>query len=349
MIRFGTLAFNEEEKKAIEDLINAKEPQLSMGKKVAEFEKKFADWLGVKHAVMVNSGTSALIVALEAYNNLYSHGPLLTTSLTYPADWNALRVTNTPYEIADVCSDLVFHEDDQTECLAVHLLGKPCRVNAIIEDTAEAMGSTLKGKKLGSFGLMSTFSFYVAHQINTIEGGMVATNNDKLYEVCRSIRDNGRTCTCPICTLKSSGACSKRQKETLSCERRWETSISRGYNFKPLDIQGALGVVKMKTIDENCKRRNEIFLRYSEAFKGFKQEEDEFIVSIAYPLKVKRPLEAVAKLEKDGIECRGMFPAYSRIFRNAYKIERSHILLPLHQEMTDKDVDFVIEKAKLCQ
>jgi dTDP-4-amino-4,6-dideoxygalactose transaminase len=348
MIRFGSLNFGDEERNAIIDLVSQKEPQLTMGKQVATFEKKFAEWLGVAHAVMVNSGTSALTLALQAYNSGISHGPLTTTALTYPADWNALRTTNTPFDIQDVENDFVIHQKNPIECLGVHLLGKPCRVNAVIEDVAEALGSKINGRKLGSFGLLSCFSLYVAHAINTIEGGIVATNNDALNEILRSLRDNGRICTCPVCSLKSTGTCYKRS-ETFSVERRWETGTHLGYNFKPTDIQGTLGVIKMKHIDEICKRRNEIFLRYSDAFKNFVQLPDEYIVSIAYPLEVKDPLKAVVKLEKDGIECRGMFPAYSKMQPNAYRIERTHILLPLQQDMTDKDVDFVIEKAKACQ
>jgi dTDP-4-amino-4,6-dideoxygalactose transaminase len=349
MIRFGSLDFHDEEKQAIEDVISQKEPQLTMGKKVYEFEQSFAKWLGVKHAVMVNSGTSALMVALQADNEVGGHD-LITSALTYPADWNALRTTSTPFNVQDVGNDLVVHENKHSvkDHLAVHLLGKPCRVNAIIEDCAEALGSSINGKKLGSFGLLSVFSLYVAHAINTIEGGMVATNNDKLYDICRSLRDNGRICTCPVCTLKSTGVCTKRYSSE-SIERRWEVGTSVGYNYKPTEIQGALGLVKMKHVDEICKRRNEIFLRYSDAFKNFKQESDEYIVSIAYPVEVKDPQKTIAKLEKDGIECRGMFPAYSSFQKNAYRINQTHILLPLQQEMTDKDVDYVIESVKKCQ
>lgn len=345
LIRFGTLDFKNEERKAIQDLISVPDPQLTMGRKVHEFETLFANWIGSKYSVMVNSGTSALITAIKAYRPK----SLYTSALTYCATWNAI-INEVPMYLEDVGNDFVVHcdpvEHGYLDHMIVHLFGKPCRYGIGIEDASEAIGSKLQGKKLGTLDDIGCFSFYVAHQINTIEGGMVVTNNKDLYEKCLSIRDNGRICICPICTLKTKGICSKKFSEDF-IERRWEQNGS-GFNFKPTEFQGALGVVKMSKIDSICKRRHEIFESYANAFGTLKEEDDEYIVPLAYPIKVKDPQKALEYLLDKGIECRGMFPAFSKCYPNAYRLSQSHIMIPSHQDISDDEVDYIIKMVKQC-
>jgi CDP-4-dehydro-6-deoxyglucose reductase, E1 len=359
MIRFGCLDFGPEEREAIVDLISPKDPQLTMGKRVYEFERSFAEWLGSKYAVMVNSGTSALLTALQGLkinNRIEGVGNTIqTTALTYCADWNALTLSGLSWAPRDVGDDFVLHLDtydpaldSYRDFLSVDLLGKPCRLTNLIDDASEAVGSKLQHKKMGTHALCGTFSFYVAHIINTIEGGMVVTDDDELYRSFLSIRDNGRICTCPVCTLKTSGKCFKRTNSVLSIERRWETQTN-GYNFKPTEIQGALGLVKMSKIDMICKRRHDIYKRYFEEFHEMAEESDEYIVPLAYPVKVKDPAKALAYMEKQGVECRGMFPAFSKSYHNAYRISQEYILIPAHQELSDNDVEFIISQVKKCQ
>ena len=358
MIRFGCIDFGPNEREAIIDLIGPSDPQLTMGKRVYDFERSFAKWLGSKYAVMVNSGTSALLTALHGLRinqNIEGVGKVIqTTSLTYCADWNALSLSGLSWEPRDVGDDFVMHLDDYDpaldscrDFLSVDLLGKPCRVTNLIDDASEAVGSKLQNRKMGTHALCGTFSFYVAHIINTIEGGMVVTDDNELYETFLSIRDNGRVCTCPVCTLKTQGKCSKRTNSS-SIERRWETQHTGG-NYKPTEIQGALGLVKMSKIDMICKRRHDIYKRYFEEFKEMAEESDEYIVPLAYPVKVKDPTKTLAYMEKQGVECRGMFPAYSAAYKNAYRISQSYILVPAHQELSDNDVEFIINSVKTCQ
>jgi len=353
MIRFGTLDWGIEEKKAIEDLVSPENPQLSMGKKVYEFERKFAEWLGTDYAVMVNSGTSALITAIKTMQTHNMINELHTTALTYTADWNALDVCNVPYIPHDVGNDFVVHanlndvEDFYSDWLSVDLLGKPCRIGNDIDDASEALGSELKGTKMGANALIGTFSFYVAHQITTIEGGMVVTDDKTLYETMLSIRDNGRICTCSPCTLKTTGICQKRSR-SQAIERRWETK-TQGYNFKPTEFQGALGLVKMTKIDKICQRRHEIFKWYEAELGDLKEESDEYIVPLAYPVKVDHAPTALEIMEKQDIECRGMFPAYSSVYNNAYRISQEYILIPSHQDLSDEDIQSIIENVNQCR
>lgn len=365
MIRFGTLDYTDKERNALSDLINQKDPQLSMGKNVHLFEMTFARWLGSKYAVLMNSGTSALMAALQSVKDYYegAYTPIkrvATTALTYPANWNTIKYCGLKPYIEDVTDQYVVDYgkskvlcDEDTALMAVNLLGKPChgidRLPPEIEDSCEALGSSLNGKKLGTFGDCGVFSFYVSHQISTIEGGMVVTDNPVMYENLLSARDNGRLCVCPVCTLKFEGRCNKRFATEVSHEKRWETGTVLGGNFKPTEIQGALGCVKMESIDENINARNKIFLKYSEEFNTLKQEKGEFIVPIAYPVEVKNPQKACERLERVGIEARGMFPSYAMKYKNATKLSSTNILIPLHHKLSDEDVEFVIEQVKLCQ
>jgi dTDP-4-amino-4,6-dideoxygalactose transaminase len=342
MIRFGTVDFGEKERNAIMDLMSIADPMLTLGARVHEFERKFAGWIGSKYAVMVNSGTSALITAILAYDE-----PVLATAaLTYCATWNAIKLANKMLILQDVGNDFVVH-NGKVPCVAVHLLGKPCRAFNGIEDTSEALGSKIRNKKLGTFAALGTFSFYVAHIITTVEGGMVVTDSKELYEKCLSIRDNGRICVCPECSLKTTGKCLKRLGFN-QIERRWMTR-GLGFNFKPTEFQGVLGLVKMDKIDWICGRRHEIYKIYEEEFHSLPEEPDEFIVPLAYPVQVSDPRQVLARLEVAGIEARGMFPAYSQKFKNAYRISQSYILLPNHQNLSDENVKYIIECVRVCQ
>jgi CDP-6-deoxy-D-xylo-4-hexulose-3-dehydrase len=350
MIRFGTTDFGEKERDAMRGLFADSDPQLTMGKYVYEFERKVADWAGVKYAVMTNSGTSALITALSAYRQTVGRNidEVFVPALTYCATWNSVRASGLKMLVRDVGNDFVLHNHGgcSVSNVAVDLFGKPCRVPSIVEDATEAMGGTLGGKKLGTLGLMGCYSFHVTHVITTIEGGMVVTDNEHLYNACRQIRDNGKICTCPVCQLKVKGACVKNRGE-MNYERRFESNYD-GFGFKPIEVQGLLGCLKMDRIEEITKRRHRIFKMYEEEFSGLGLMElpDEYIVTIAYPLRVANPMKVVGELGRVGIEARGMFPPYSDTFETANSIANSHILLPLHQGLSDDDVDFIIYQTK---
>jgi CDP-4-dehydro-6-deoxyglucose reductase, E1 len=355
-VRFGTADFGKIERNAIRDLVNEKDPQLTMGKYVYEFERKVAQWAGVRYAVMTNSGTSALMTALSAYKQTVKRTTdyIVAPALTYCATWNSVRGAGLDLGIKDVEDDFVMHPYQQeilegistTPKLAVDLFGKPCRVDSVVEDATEAMGGMVGGVKLGTLGLMGCYSFHVTHVINTIEGGMVITDNENLYNACRQIRDNGKICTCPVCSLKTVGKCVKNRGE-MKFERRFETHYD-GFGFKPIEMQGLLGCLKMNRIEEITKRRHKIFKMYEEEFGklGLVELPDEYIVSIAYPLKTKNPMKLVGELERVGIEARGMFPAFDSAYSVANMLSETSVLLPLHQGMSDDDVEFVIYETK---
>jgi len=353
MIRLGTLDWGIAERKAIEELISGDNPILTMGLNVRKFESQFAKWIGCQYGVAVNSGTSAVITALNALKIKYECKDIWTTSLVYPAAWNAIQISQLTPRYVDINSETLNMDPSKIGgpfVLGVHLFGKPLRMDLRndliqVEDAAQALGSKIGNKRVGSFGAMGCFSFYVAHQITTIEGGMVTTNDKELADISRMLRDNGRICNCPICTLKTKGICPKRL--TYDGERRWATDYV-GFNLKPTEFQGVLGLVKMKKINKIVERRHQILQMYNddlESLSLLKEESNEYICPLAYPIYVKHPMEVVNKLAKDNIECRGMFPARGDC-PNAKHISKNSIMVPAHQNLTDEEVHYIIEKIK---
>lgn len=370
MIRLGTTDFGNEERKAIADLISVEDPNLTMGKYTKKFEELFARWVGVKYAIAVNSGTSALIIALKALLE-YIKGScsyVLTTPLTYPATWNSiinsklipvyrdinLNSLNIEIDVDEIFSNERLYYMLQYILLPVHLFGNPIRnikelseVFLLIEDCSQAHGSTINGKKVGSFGIAGCFSFYPAHTITTIEGGMITTNDKDFAEICYSLRDNGRICTCNPCTLKTNGRCKKQRLDDEE-EIRWKTKYY-GFNMKMTEFQAALGVVKMKKIDKICERRHKIMLRYLEEIPNgvFSSDNKVKIVPMAYPIFTKKDKKTtMLRLRSKGIEARGMFIAKDNNYENAVYATKHGLYIPCHQNLTDEQIDYIINVVK---
>ena len=187
-------------------------PRLTNGDKVIEFEKAWSEWLGVKHSVFVNSGTAANELSMLALKHFYPKGgEIIIPPLTWISDVNSVLFAGFDPVFVDInLNNLSFDLDklensitDKTRAIFVtHVLGlnaisdrllKICEDNNIllIEDVCESHGATYNNTKLGSIGFASNFSFYFAHHMSTIEGGMISTNDDHFYQLCRSLRSHG--------------------------------------------------------------------------------------------------------------------------------------------------------------
>ncbi len=358
LIRIGTLDWGPAERDAVTRLVSEPDPKLTLGKYVLQFERECAKWTGVKYGIMVNSGTSALMLALQAVKIKYKSvsADVITTSLTYMATHNAILVNGMNPVFTDIQANSL--NMDLSRCqrsgvfLPVHLFGKPVQGleeledAVIVEDAAQAMGSELKGKKAGALGDIAVYSFFPAHQVCTIEGGMIVTNDKELSEICRALRDNSRVCTCQVCTLKSQGVCERRKQ--YKGEIRWATYDYPGYNVKPMEIQGLLGCLKMTKINEIVRRRHEILRAYNESLQCGMLREDpgEYICPLAYPIHTKNPQEVIIRLEKAGIETRGMYPSRGKNAPNAACASKNTLFLPAHQNLSDQEVEYIIENVK---
>lgn len=270
----------EEVVEAIESMLTS---WVTMGKKVKKFEKLFAKYIGVKYAIMVNSGSSANLLALSTLTNpvikkIKKNDEIITPAVTW---------ATTVFPIINVGAKPVFVDVDPetytldikkvsdaisnktSAIMPVHLLGGACDMNqlqkisklknlSIIEDACEAHGAELTHKKIGSFGDMSTFSFFMSHHITTIEGGIVLTDNEKYYEIAKGLRAFGW-----IRDLKNKNQLAKKYNKID--ERFLFTNI--GFNVRPTEIQGAFGIHQMKKLEKFVKIRRDNAKFWNKKFK----------------------------------------------------------------------------------
>lgn len=320
----------EEVAESVESLLST---WVTMGKKVKQFEEIFANYIGTNYATMVNSGSSANLLALSVLTN-----PLLRSRIKPGEEIITPAVTwaTTVYPIANVNGIPVIVDVDletfniKTEdvekaitektraIMPVHLLGNPCDIKRImeiaeehslfvIEDTCEAYGATINGKKVGSFGDLSTFSFFLSHHITTVEGGMVLTNNEEFFELAKALRAFGW-----IRDLKDKDEIAERYK---NIDKRF-LFVNIGYNFRPTEIQGAFGIHQMKKLEkfieirrENAKYWNDRLSEFSDYLILTKEKPGTRHVWFGYPITVRSEApftkeELVRFLEESKIETR---------------------------------------------
>jgi CDP-6-deoxy-D-xylo-4-hexulose-3-dehydrase len=340
----GDFKIEEEEIKAVNEVL--KSGRISEGKKVREFERNFAQFIGTKHSIAVSSGTTALIAGLSALPyleelNIKTGSKVITTPLTYIATSNSIVLSG--YEPVYVDIDLetfvitpeniralLESIDDPGEyslILPVHLMGYSCDMDEInkiadkydlktFEDSAQAHGTIYKGNKTGSLSLLAAFSFYIAHNIQAGEMGAITTNSKDLNRIVRKIKAHGRACDCLICT-RSTGDCPKitSYQGDDDYDPRF-THDMVGYNFKTMEFQAALGLIQLERADwiinkrqENVKYLNEGLSDYSEILLLPKYSKT--MSYLAYPVVIKKPEITRSKLryelEKRGVETRPLF------------------------------------------
>ena len=342
-----------------------KSNRITEGKVTSEFEHGFSSISGKKYNVAVNSGTSALISALHALkfkNGVNTDSQVITTPTTYIADANAIIHSGlTPAFVdIDIPSLLITPEiikekidkiaDDKGETvsgiLPVHLFGQMCdmpKINRIaksknlfvLEDAAQAHGSMVNGDIAGSFGDVSIFSFYVAHNMVAGEMGVVSSNHQSINKYVKSLKSNGRMCVCDVCK-RSEGKCPYKNK---SQDPRF-THQHIGYNFKTTDLMSSIALAQIKDLDNIItKRKNNVrFLNdmISDVTPMFHLPElpkkSDKISYLAYSMVLKEEYKDTvdiakfrSELERNGIETRPIFPSIPtrqpayRKFKDMYK------------------------------
>lgn len=298
-----------------EEVIEAVESLLStwvtMGKKVSNFESKFADYVGMKEALMVNSGSSANLLALSALssprfdNGIRAGDEVICPAVTWPTSiYPIINVGAKPVLIDVDVESLNLNVKTVEEAItkntkaimAVHLMGNPCEVDKIkqvaddkgihvIEDSCEAHGARIGKKMVGSFGICSTFSFFLSHHISTIEGGMILSNNEDFLDLARSQRAHGW-----IRDMKRSDEIAKKYANIDKRFLFYET----GFNLRPTEIQGAFGIQQLRKLDDFINIRRKIAKYLNKKLNEFKEyfilpEEREGTTHtfFAYPLTLK--------------------------------------------------------------
>ena len=268
------------------------------GRYTSEFEKSISKYLGTRHCLFVNSGSSAnllAVTALKQFYNLKDGDEIITSAVGFPTTVNPIIQNNLVPVLIDAEMDTYNIDvslieksiNDRTKGIVIaHTLGNPFELETILslcekydlflmEDNCDSFGSTYNGQFTGTFGDISTLSFYPAHHITTGEGGAVITNKPKLKKLLESLRDWGRDCYCP-------------PGEDNTCKKRYEWQLGDlpygydhkyiysniGYNLKSSDMQAALGFSQIKKLPEFINKRKENF---NFLYKKF-SELDDFIL-----------------------------------------------------------------------
>ena len=260
---------------------------LTTGRFAAEFEQKFAGWMGVKHCLLVNSGSSANLLALTALTSpklgdtrLKPGDEVITVAAGFPTTVNPIFQNQLVPVFVDIelptynidITQLEAALSERTRAIMIaHTLGNPFNLTAVmnfaqkhdiwvIEDNCDAVGSLYEGKKTGTFGHLATVSFYPAHHLTMGEGGAVLTNDSRLKKIVESFRDWGRDCWC---NPGVDNTCGKRfgwQLGDLPFAYDHKYTYSHvGYNLKLTDMQAAVGLAQLEKLPTFIQKRQENF------------------------------------------------------------------------------------------
>ncbi len=323
--------WDDKEYQAIQNVVES--GVFTMGKHVAEYEKRFADFFGSQYAVMVNSGSSAnlLMVAALFYTQngqlRFKRGdevivPAVSWSTTYfPLQQYGLKVKFVDIDQETFNIDLAKLEDAITEktkaILAVNLLGNPNDFAAIqtmiagtgiivLEDNCESMGAVFDNRQAGTFGLMGTFSSFFSHHISTMEGGCIVTDDEELCHILRCLRAHGWTRDLPDANRVTGRKSGNPFEESFKF-------VLPGYNVRPLEISGAIGIEQLKKLPGFIKNRRVNGAYFQELFArhpGFAiQKEIGHSSWFGFALVIRRETgiqrkDLVSRLMEHGIECR---------------------------------------------
>jgi len=291
----------------VKKFINHKNITLTQSKKVKEFEKKWSRWLGVKYSVFVNSGSSAnyiTISALKIINKNKIKNEIIVPTLTWVSDINSVIMNGFKPVFVDInFSNLSMNVDEilkkiSKKTLAVfitHAQGfnglnnkllqvlKKKKIH-LIEDVCESHGATFKGKRLGNYGLISNFSFYYAHHLTTIEGGMVCTNSKEIYEIVKILRSHGM--------LREANN-KKFERKLINKYKYLSPKFIFMYpslNFRNNEIGAVIGINQLKSLNKNnlLRTRNfKLFLKLLDPNKFFKEFDIVGSSNYAFPVILK--------------------------------------------------------------
>lgn len=403
----GPIFSSEEYMSAVEVLLGG---WLIFGKNAREFELKFSQELGKKFGVLTNSGSSANLLMLAALTsrdkyiqkvlNIKKGDKIITPIVCFPTTLNPILQNGFEPVFVDVSLPSLNPNLDEVEKLLeadkdirgimfAHVLGNPPDMERLmylvnkynlvfLEDTCDALGSTYDGKKLGSFGIMSSCSFFPAHHMTTGEGGFIATDSGKLRKLLASFRDWGRACYCNTAkpgNVIGGTACGNRfgnwlpgAEEALYDHRYVFDEI--GYNLKPLDLQAAIGLKQIDKLEDlhdarklNFRELYNIFEPYSEYFYLPEATDNSDPSWFAFLLTVKESApfsrgDIVSHLEGAKIQTRSYFsgnilyhPGYRHIgekydnmqqqFPNSHLVTFNSFFLGTYQGITNEKLNYI--------
>jgi perosamine synthetase len=343
-----------------------------LGPKTKQFERDFADYVGAKYCVGVNSCTSALHLALHVLN-LSEGDEVISTPLTFVSTNHAILYEKATPIFADVEEEYPNIDPDDVErkitprtkaIIIVHYGGQPCRLERfqeishtynipIIEDCAHAAGASWCGQKIGSISSLNCFSFHSVKNLSIGDGGAVTTNNPLYDERLRRL--------CWLGIDKSTyNRTSLVMSDKIPKAYAWQYSVpEKGFKYHMNDIMAAIGIEQLKLLDGENKRRAEIVQMYTEELTGVKgvqlleQRDDVVSSNHIFAIVVEDREKLINKLKAYDIHpgvhylLNTRYPMYKEVpLPNAEKFERTLLSLPLHLALTDEDVQRVIDVIK---
>lgn len=327
----ATATWGQEEQDAMQRVIAS--GMFTMGANVQAFERDFAQYVGSQHCVMVNSGSSAILLMVAAlfYTKndklkLSRGDEVIVPAVSWSTTYYPLYQYGLKIKFVDIDLDTLNYDLDQLEqavtdktraIMAVNLLGNPndfARINNIIggrdivlmEDNCESMGAKFQGKHAGTFGVMGGYSSFFSHHISTMEGGLIATDDEELYQILLSLRAHGWTRNLP----KDNLVCGQKSDDPFEESFRF---VLPGYNVRPLEIEGALGVEQVKRLPMLISERRKNGKLFQEAMTDhpdiiIQQEIGEsswFGFSLVIrPNSGLTRIKLLEKLNTQGFECR---------------------------------------------
>jgi len=364
------------DKQDINNLISWLEtmPRLTKGQKTLEFEQMFSSYLGCQHSIFCNSGSSAnlLITSALVQSGMMRNDRIIVPQVSwsttvFPAMQLGLKPIMCDCNLSNLGIDLDHFEwlvkkNKPAAVILVHVLGLESNIEKVkqicedhnvilVEDTCESLGSSVAGKKLGNFGLASSFSFYFGHHISTIEGGMVCTNDKEFADIIKMIRSHGWDRDLDEeAKLKY-----KKQYGVKEFDSLYKFYY-QGFNLRSTDLQAVIGINQMSKIDNisNVRQRN-----YNHYLKSIKNElwkphsQQDVVSNMGYPLIVGNREDLSRALDDNDVECRplvsgsmGAQPAWKKEYgeltmRNASIVNNNGMYVPNHQDLTIQDIDKV--------
>ncbi len=335
MIPIAKPLIGAEEKKAVLEVLES--GMLAQGKKVEEFERAFASFLGVKQAIATSNGTTALHAALLA-NGIGSGDEVITTPFTFIATANAIKMAGATPVFVDIEESTFNIDPHQIEeaitsktraILPVHLFGLPADMKAIekiaekhglpiIEDACQAHGATIEGKHVGSFGT-GCFSFYATKNMTTGEGGMITTNDEGIAAKLRKIISHGS-------------------------ERRYYHEML-GYNYRMTEIAAAIGLEQLKKLPAFIEQRQRNAQFLSEALSSSVSVPlvTDGHVFHQYTIRVKNRENVIKALEKEGISSSVFYPV--PIHQQALYSEYHHLRFPVAEQAAEEVLSIPVHPA----
>ena len=373
-IPYGKQSVSEEDKKAVLEVLAS--DFWTQGPKIAEFEQKFADYVGAKYAVAVANGTAALHLSALALG-VNKEANVIVSPLTFVASANCIRYCGGNVFFADINPNTLTLDIDSVEALIlskpqgffqgivpVDFAGKAVNLEAfrkladqyglwILEDSCHAPGGYFVDSKNqkqtcgnGNFADLAIFSFHPVKHIACGEGGMITTNNQELYQKLLLLRTHGIT---------------KNPEQMQENHGAWYYEMQDlGYNYRMPDILAALGTSQLKKADSNLKRRKEIALKYEQAFKNYAHIEilpfDEGHAYHLYVIQTERRKELYEYLKTQNIFCQVHYipvhlqPYYQKLGfqKGILPIVEDYyekcLSLPMYPTLTEDEQNYVIEK-----